>query len=332
MSKGRDLTLRGLGRDNHPDYPYRVEVRGLPVECTDDGQDLKTLIRTPAGDVFTHLHRNAQMARDGISLPFVRSFPIESPDDFEPVAQVFEHLEVIPTPEAYAAFRDRVGDRGVAVARGSVAASPIHLMLHDLVAATQFFYLYHDYKEAMHRLAKRMEPFFVACLDALIACDAEVVLWGANYDQDLTWPPFFQEEIIPWLQKVGDRLRGAGKLLLTHTDGENLGILPYYASCRFDVAESVCPAPMTQCTLSEIRAGIGPNTTVWGGIPSVALLEDSMDDATFEGYLDQVFAQLGTGDRLIFGVSDNVPPDARLDRLERIKERIEAFGPVGTVR
>ena len=53
-----------------------------------------------------------------------------------------------------------------------------------------------------------------------------------------------------------------------------------------------------------------------------------MDDAIFERYLDEVFAELGGGDHLIFGVSDNVPPDASLDRLERIKERIEAFGPV----
>ncbi len=27
----RDLTLRGLGFDNHPDYPFRVELVGLPM-------------------------------------------------------------------------------------------------------------------------------------------------------------------------------------------------------------------------------------------------------------------------------------------------------------
>ena len=43
-------------------------------------------------------------------------------------------------------------------------------------------------------LATRMEPFFEAVLEALVACDAEVVFWGGNYDQDLTWPPFFEAE------------------------------------------------------------------------------------------------------------------------------------------
>lgn len=328
LSGGRDVSLRGLGVDNHQDYPYRVELRGLSVDSSDDGEELRTLIGTPAGEVFTHLHRSAQMARDGISLPFFKSYAIESVDDFEAVAQIFEHLHVVPTPESYAAFQQRIGERGIAVARGPVAASPIHLMLHELIAMDQFFYLYMDERDAMHRLAERMEPFFEAALDALIACDAEVIFWGANYDQDLTWPPFFEREIAPWLKKVSDRIHAAGKLLLTHTDGENRDLLRFYPDCGFDVAESVCPAPMTKCTLAEIRKGMGAKTTVWGGIPSVALLDDSMDETTFEAYLDDLFGSLGAGDHLILGVSDNVPPDVNLARMEEIKRRIEAFGPV----
>ena len=328
LIEGRDVSLRGLGMDNHQDYPYRVEVRGLDIEATDDGEDLRTKIRTPAGEIFTHLHRTDQMRRESISLPFFKAYAIRSADDFEAVAQVFEHLQVIPTPAAYAAFQQRIGDRGLAVARGPIAASPMHLILHELVAMDQFFYLYVDEREGLRRLAERMEPFFEAALEALIACDAEAVFWGGNYDQDLTWPPFFEAEIAPWLKKVSDRVHAAGKLLVTHTDGENRNLLSQYPACGFDVAESVCPQPMTQCTLAEIRRGMGPGITVWGGIPSVTLLDNSMDDASFEAYLDDLFADLGRGERLILGVSDNVPPDLNFSRFERLKERVEAFGPV----
>ena len=58
------------------------------------------------------------------------------------------------------------------------------------------------------------------------------------------------------------------------------------------------------------------------------VLDNSMDDKTFDAYLDELFGSLGPGDHLILGVSDNVPPDANLARMEKIKERIEAFGPV----
>jgi hypothetical protein len=328
ITGSHDISLLGLGLDNHPDYPFRVELRALPIDCIDDGENANACIQTQAGEVFTHLYRDAQMAQNGISLPFVKDYALNSVEDFEAAAQVFDHVEVIPTPEAHAAFRQHIGDHGMAVAHGPRAASPMHLILHDLVAAEQFFYLYADSREALHRLAERIEPFFEAILDALVTCDAEVVFWGGNYDQDVTWPAFFEAEIAPWLKKAGDRLHAAGKLVLTHADGENRALLPLYPACGFDVAESVCPQPMTQCTLSEIREGLGDKTTVWGGIPSVTLLQDSMTDQAFDAYLDDLFRSLGCGDHLILGVSDNVPPDAQLARLAQINQRVADFGAI----
>ena len=59
----RDVRLRGLGIDNHPDYPYRVELHGLPMQSSDDGVDRRTSIETRSGQVYLHLHHSQQMAR-----------------------------------------------------------------------------------------------------------------------------------------------------------------------------------------------------------------------------------------------------------------------------
>ena len=70
---------------------------------------------------------------------------------------------------------------------------------------------------------------------------------------------------------------------------------------------------MTKTTLAEMLQGLRPHTTVWGGVPSVALLDDAMTDAAFIAYLDELLARSArAGDHLILGVSDNVPPDANL--------------------
>jgi hypothetical protein len=324
----RDFALRGLGIENHPDSPFRVELRDLRMEFHHEGDTYRTRIWTSAGEIsFTLVHTHA-MRSEGISIPFVQEFAIRSAQDFEAVAEIFAHLEVIPTPAAYAAFHERIGERGLAVANGSVGASPMHGIFHDLVSQEEFFYLYADERKALTQLAQGMEPFYEQVLAAVMRCQAEVFFWGANYDQNLTWPAFFTAEITPWLQRASARAHAAGKFLLTHTDGENLKLLPLFPSCGFDVAESVCPQPMTRCSLQEVRQGLGPRMTVWGGIPSVALLPEYMDDRAFEKYLDEMLAGLGTGERLILGVSDNVPPDADLQRLDRIKARIAAFGPV----
>jgi len=153
-------------------------------------------------------------------------YAIRSADDFKAVGWLFEHVEVVAAAPQYARFRARIGERGLAVAAGPIAASPMHLLLHELVAMDRFFYLYADERQPMAALARRMEPVFEAMLAAELAADAEVIFWGGNYDQDLTWPPFFEEEIAPWLRRASDSAHAAGKLLLTHCDGENRALLP----------------------------------------------------------------------------------------------------------
>ena len=320
--------LLGLGIQNYSDFPYRVELRGLSANVRKEGDLIHTSIRTPAGEVTMLLELNDEMRREGITVPFVRKYPIQSVDDLEAVAQVFEHLVVTPTPEGYAKFRQRVGDSGLAIAQCLSCASPMQMIFYSLMEKQEFIYLYADDRTAVTALAKRMEPYYNQVIAAAAACEAETVLCGVNFDQNLTWPTFFEEEISPWLQRVRDRMHAAGKFVISHTDGENHLLLPLYRKAAFDVAESVCPRPMTRCTLKELREGMGPGITIWGGLCSCAFLRDSMDDAAFKAYLDKTFSELGDARRLILGVSDNVPPDADLNRLTRVKDRIREFGPV----
>jgi len=133
-------------------------------------------------------------------------------------------------------------------------------------------------------------------------------------------------------ETLPEHLQASNMVQLAHTDGENKALLPFYPACEFDIAESACPHPMTLCSLKEIRQGLGKKIAVWGGIPSIALMESTMDDALFETYLDQLFEDMETGQGMILGVSDAVPPDAKLSRFEKIRSRIDAFGPVGSGR
>lgn len=55
--------------------------------------------------------------------------------------------------------------------------------------------------------------------------------------------------------------------------------------------------------------------------PPPALLEASMSTADFHTYVDDMCEQIGDGHRWILGVSDNVPPDTDLSRLEYLGTR-----------
>ncbi len=90
---------------------------------------------------------------------------------------------------------------------------------------------------------------------------------------------------MPTLQSFSDLLHSRGKLLLSHCDGENKGLLDLIRESGIDVAEAICPYPMTKVTLAEVRRAFQGKVTIFGGIPSVALLESSMSDDEFEIYM-----------------------------------------------
>ncbi len=55
----------------------------------------------------------------------------------------------------------------------------------------------------------------------------------------------------------------------------------------------------------------------------MALLPASMSDAAFDRWLAELVAEIERDPaRLIVGVSDNVPPDASLERFARIGEAV----------
>jgi hypothetical protein len=93
-----------------------------------------------------------------------------------------------------------------------------------------------------------------------------------------------------------------------------------------DIAEAICPQPMTKVTLREVKKAFQGKVTIFGGVPSVALLEESMSDEGFEKFMKNLFAEIVPGDRFILGVSDTTPPDAKFDRLFRITEMVYKWG------
>jgi len=140
------------------------------------------------------------------------------------------------------------------------------------------------------------------------------------------------EYVTPYLAASADKLHAAGKFLLSHTDGENKGLLPFFIDGKIDIADSITPAPMTSLTLGAVRGAFDSSKiTVWGGVPSVSVLENSMSDYEFDAFINDLFEQIGCGDHLILSIADTAPPDMKFSRLERIAKMAKEFGPIRPV-
>lgn len=323
-----DEVDRALGIYNLKSMPYGTVLENVERVARYEGDTTKVEYLTPAGRLTTRVLYDERMREAGVSLTHVSEHLIKSVDDFEAAGYLFENAGVLPNYEGYSEFASEVGDRGLAVGFVSLAASPMHLIQRELMPLDQFFYAMHDCPEALARLAERIEVYWRQVMDVAVNCPAEVIFVGANYDASVTHPPFFREHILPWLQTYSKALHERGKYLLTHTDGENTGLLQCYLDAETDVADSICPAPMTKLSFGEVREAFAGRVTIMGGIPSIALLKSSMSDYEFDAFLDDFFLQIGSGDRLILGISDTTPPGADFGRLVRIGRRAKEFGLV----
>jgi len=70
---------------------------------------------------------------------------------------------------------------------------------------------------------------------------------------------------------------------------------------QINIADLICPAPMTKLIFKQIRDAFAGKISIMGGIPLVALLEDLMDEAEFETFWDKFLEDIGAGDHLGLG-------------------------------
>lgn len=316
---------RGLGVYRVPALTYDASLWDVERRVSRRSAETVVEYHTPHGVLRSAFLFTGEMLDAGASMPWATEALIQKPEDFEAAGYLFEHLQVTPRPADYRMLRERVGEDGVAVAWVMGTACPMQHIMKELMPTEQFFYAMADYPGRVLRLAERMEPFFAAIRQTALDSPAEAVMLGGNYDDSITSPPFFRRWILPALQSYAEQLHARGKYLVTHTDGENRRLLPVYLEAGFDVAGSVCPYPMTRCTLDEIWTAFDGRITLQGGIPAVLLCPSSASFADFRQFVDDVIARYGRRSRLVLGVSDMVTADADLDRIRYIGEAIQSM-------
>ncbi len=323
-----DEAERPLGIFNLHGMPIRTTLDGVQRQITVSGDRTFVEYRTPVGNLTTETLYDDAMRAAGITITHVVGYAFRGPEDYAPLKYLFQHAAVEPNIAGYIRWAEQIGQRGFATAFLSLAASPMHLIQRELMPLDRFFFELNDRPDEVAELADSIAGYWRRTFEAAVQCPAEVFFLGANYHAAIQYPPFFAKYITPWLAEFADMLHPRGKFLLTHTDGENQGLLDQYLAAKIDIADSVCPTPMTRLSLGQVRRAFDGRITIMGGIPSVALLEESMNDRQFEAFLDDFFTQLDGGDHLILGISDTTPPGAQFKRLVRIARRIEEFGPV----
>ena len=319
--KPMQMVDRGIGIYHLSQIPYRVELRN--VERIVDGDEYTTSVtyRTPKGSVRVRFERTEEMRRSGATISWITEHALKSEEDYDPLVFIFEHCEVEPSYDGLQRMVNDAGEDAVVVANGSMPGSPMQFIMRDLIDMTSFFMEMTDKPDKLRMLADAIGSYFEKLMPFAASCPCAIVMFGANTDETITYPPFYEEHIMPWISRFAEMAHDKGKYVLIHADGENRALFDLYRRSGIDILEAVATAPMTKSDIHEVLAKT-EGMTVWGGIPSVVLMPDHPYD-DFERFIENTLRAVEGRSRFILGVSDTTPPDADFGRLVRIRDMRE---------
>jgi len=320
-----DIALTSLGLYAPPHAAFKFKFQNqIGVETEQNGDTVLVTYHTPIGSVSACMEYNEQMQKDGVTYPWVRERLIKNYEDWKIVASVFDHLEVVPNYDQYLNIKNKIGDAGVQACQSSDASSPMHHIQKTFFNPTDFYIYYRERSLDMETFAESIANYYHQVLDILVKSPAEIVEWGGNFDATITFPPYFEKEILPWLKKASEALRPAGKYLLAHCDGENQGLMALIKNSGIDAAESVCPYPMTRLHLHEYYEQWSDKITIVGGIPAEFLVKELTSEDEFKDYINYLFKAVAPGRRFFAGITDATPASADFDRLRMLNDMFES--------
>jgi len=333
--KPEDIVHRAIGLYRLKEFPYDFEFSsaiGVEVDYqeTDDESMTHVTYHTAVGKISVTHGVTAEMKKSGASISWVKEHAVKTKDDYRTLAHLFDGIKLKPAYERFRQWKDSVGEDGIAVAQslGICCSSPMHFIQKTFLDATAFYLHYHDYPREIAELIEVIDPIYRRLIEILAASPADAVMWSSNVDDMITYPAYYEKDILPWCRQAGQKLHEAGILTMVHPDGENRGLMDLIPQAEMDIADAVTPYPMTKVDIAEYyerwcREG---KMTIQGGIPELFLLEESTTRDDLKDYIDHLLQAITPGTRFIASIGDTTPPNADFDRLLYIGERIAKEG------
>lgn len=248
-------------------------------------------------------------------------YPVENVDDLHILRDYLRSVHIIPNVERHRARQQQWGDRGL-VSYG-LPRSPLPAMLTEWAGVETTTYLYLDepelFMDVLELLGALYDPLYTVTVDYR----PSLVHFCDNISGE-TIGSFWDELMAPYYHRRLAQLHAAGIICVIHNDGTMRSALDRIAATGFDGAEALTPYPVGDVALGDLRRLAGRDDFVlWGMLPG-AIFSTLWPEEDFRAYVDAVF----TTDLAphILGSADQIPPDADINRVRYVVERINSQG------
>jgi hypothetical protein len=306
----------GIGLLDREVLPFKRTLEG--VEIKKHQQDLETRFEyhTPYGIGAEVFSTSPELKKAGIR-ERRKEHLFKTPQDYPVIKYILTHTKIEENLEEFEERVRWVGEDGIVCPL--VSYSPAHELMQKYFGYEKFYYEIADHPSQIEELLELIDEIGKKILGVILKSSYPLFEWGGNFEETLLPPSFFKKYLLPFFKKVSEVFRANQKVLVCHTDGNMKNLLPLLLEAEVMVAEAFAPAPMTNCTLAEVKESWQNKITIWGGIPSI-VLSPSFPEEEFESFVRNLFREIAPGDKFILGFGDNVPTDAEFGRIIKLIE------------
>lgn len=305
-----ELIERGLGLVSAV-APYRIERPNVRISSEEIEDGTIYTFETPVG-ILTQRRRQER----GYGSSWIKEHLVKSAEDYRVLKFIVEDTIYHPNHEAFVDAERRMGERGVVMA--SLERAPFQKTWIEFAGIERLGVdLYEnpgivgEVFEAM--LEKQREMWRIVANSP-----AQLVWCPDNITGVIVGPKLFREHLLPYYREVAELMHLKGKKLVAHMDGLLSPIAREIGETPVDVIEAFTPPPDGDLPLGEAKR-LWEDKVIWINFPSSVHIASSerIREVTVELLKEAI-----PGDRVLFGVTENIPSDAWENSLRIITETI----------
>jgi hypothetical protein len=260
---------------------------------------------TPKGNLYARYRKTEW----GQSYSFIE-YPIKRMEDIEIMKYILKNQQVEFDKQVYEAALEEIGERAEPTL--FLPRIPIQRLYIDFIGFERTIIALHRNREKVEDLMHAIEASDDEIYKKVGNSPIKIINFGDNIDCNLLPPNLFKQYALPYYKKRTKQLKYKAKYTHSHWDGSVKALLPFVKDTGLDGIEAITPKPQGDVTLEEIRENIPENMILLDLIPAILFLPQRKTNE-LKSFLEKTYELFGN--RLVLGISDELPPDADIEKV-----------------
>lgn len=287
----------------------------------DDKTKIRTDIETPYGNLFNvSVVQEIDTPTGQTSIEKVKMF--KNKEDYKKIEFMIHNRKYLPDYEPILKAEKMTG--GDIIFRSGIGSLPFHEIIVSIMGIETFSIEWAENRDEVLKLYQALVEDKRKIYPIVAQSPVLHVNYGGNIISDVVGKERFEKYTLPDYEEASGVMHKYGKLIGTHLDGNNKLIAPLVAKSSLDYIEAFTPFPDTDMNVKE-ALDIWPNKILWINFPSSVHLqkEEKIRETTVD-----ILKQAKPGDRLIVGITEDVPNEHWQKSFSVILDTLNTYGKI----